>query len=105
MKLSTSATRSKTHPRVFRVLLEIDKTRYALTRLRCDDGVGRRAFRLVKDDGTIYDVIQTKYGPECDCPDFIFRRDGLDAQGCKHIQSLAAARMIAPPRDQQKQAW
>ena len=92
IKPSASPARSKKR---FRILLEIDKTRYVLSRLRCDGGIGRRAFQLLKDDGTIYDVIQTRYGPECDCPDFIFRRDGLDARGCKHIQALVAARMIA----------
>jgi hypothetical protein len=100
MKAFISPTRSKKHPRDVRVFLEIDQTRYALTRIRCDDAIGRRAFRLVKDDGTIYDVIQTRFGSECDCPDYIFRREGLDPQGCKHIQALVAARMITPSCEQ-----
>ncbi len=26
----------------------------------------------------------------CDCPDFIFRRDGIDPRGCLHIQAVKA---------------
>lgn len=95
MRISATRTKTGKRPPVFRIVLEIGTTRYLLSRLRCDDGLGRRAFRLVKDDGTTYDLIQTKYGPECDCPDFIFRRDGLDAKGCKHIQTLKAVGMIS----------
>ena len=41
-----------------------------------------------------YDVAQTPYGPECDCPDFIFRRAGLDPHGCKHVRALVACGLI-----------
>lgn len=67
---------------------------YALRPLTCDSAVGLRAYRLLKDDGTIYDVIETHFGPECDCPDFIFRRDGLDPSGCKHVQALTSVGML-----------
>jgi hypothetical protein len=82
-------------PRFARVVLEIADTRYQLRSIACADPIGRAAFRLVKDDGTVYDLVQTRHGPECDCPDFIFRRDGLDPRGCKHVRALVAAGMMA----------
>ncbi len=56
--------------------------------------VAMRCFRLAKADGTIYDVAQTRYGLQCDCPDFIFRRDGLDPAGCKHVKALVRAGVL-----------
>ncbi len=50
----------------------------------------RKAYRLSKPDGTAYDVARTKHGLTCDCPDFIFHRDGLDPDGCKHIKAMVA---------------
>lgn len=79
-----------------RLVLEIAETRYAFRPVACPEAIGCAAFRLVKDDGTIYDLVQTEYGPQCDCPDFVFRRDGLDPNGCKHIQALVAAGMMKP---------
>lgn len=84
-------------PRSTRLVLEIAETRYALRAVACAEAIGRTAFRLVKDDGTVYDLVQTKHGAECDCPDFVFRRDGLDPKGCKHVQALVAAGMMDPP--------
>lgn len=57
----------------------------------------QRVFRLRKADGSSYHVSQHAYGLECDCPDFIFHRDGLDPTGCKHIKALAACGMIVSP--------
>ncbi len=37
-------------------------------------------------------------GHTCDCPDFIFHRDGLDPGGCKHIKALVACGLLAPAR-------
>ena len=65
---------------------------------RATPAIGTRAFRLLKADGTVYDVVQTRHGAECDCPDFLFRRDGLDPEGCKHVRALVSVGMI-PPRD------
>lgn len=91
--------RPPTSTRPGRLLLEIGGLPYALRPVACDPGIGGRAFRLLKPDGTVYDVIQTRYGSECDCPDFIFRRDGLDPEGCKHVRALVQVGMIAgaPP--------
>lgn len=49
-----------------------------------------KAYRLSKPDGTAYDVALTRYGLICDCPDFIFHRDGIDPDGCKHIKAMVA---------------
>ncbi|HEU5116418.1 MAG TPA: hypothetical protein VFT74_07035 [Isosphaeraceae bacterium] len=55
-----------------------------------------RAYRLSKEDGLRYDVTETAYGASCDCPDFIFRRDGLDPQGCKHVRALRMYGLVEP---------
>lgn len=74
--------------------LTIGRTTYAIERLPVAPAVGARAYRLIKGDGTLYDVAQTEYGPQCDCPDYIFRRDGLDPAGCKHIKALVGSGLI-----------
>ena len=43
-----------------------------------------RAFRLTRKDD-IFDVAQTIHGAVCDCPDFIFRRDGLDPEDTEQV--------------------
>jgi hypothetical protein len=45
-------------------------------------------------DGTIYLLARRPHGAECDCPDFVFHRDGLDPAGCKHIKALAACGVL-----------
>jgi hypothetical protein len=77
-----------------RLLLLIGETVYGLRAIDCDRTIAGRAFRLAKADGTRYDVLQTPFGPHCDCPDFIFRRDGIDPNGCKHVQALVAQGLI-----------
>jgi hypothetical protein len=83
-------------PLVSRLDLTIGSTTYAIEPLAETLLAGTRAFRLIKNDGTIYDVAQTSYGPQCDCPDYLFRRDGLDPSGCKHIKALVGWGMIEP---------
>ena len=80
-----------------RLLLVIGQTIYRVRPVRDDPGAASRAFRLNKLDGTLYDVEQTPFGPTCDCPDFIFRRDGLDPSGCKHVKALVAEGLIGSP--------
>ncbi len=58
-----------------------------------------RSYRLSKDDGLRYDVTETAYGASCDCPDFIFRRDGLDPEGCKHVRALRMYGLVEPDLD------
>lgn len=74
--------------------LTINKSLYLVEPLVCGPGAALRAFRLNKGDGTLYDVAQTNFGAECDCPDFIFRRAGLDPLGCKHVQALVGQGLI-----------
>ena len=52
-----------------------------------------RAFRLTRKED-IYDVAQTVHGAVCDCPDFIFRRDGRDPEGCLHIRAMRAVGIL-----------
>jgi len=77
-----------------RLDLLIGRTNYSIASVTCAPAIADRAYRLTKGDGTIYDVAQTSYGPQCDCPDYIFRRDGLDPRGCKHIQALVGFGLI-----------
>ena len=78
----------------YRLDLTIGRTTYAIRPLACAAVIADRAFRLTKGDGTAYDVVQTVYGPQCDCPDYVFRRDGLDPAGCKHIKALVGSGLI-----------
>jgi hypothetical protein len=53
-----------------------------------------RSFRLTKLDGTFHDVLDGLYGAECSCGDFVWRRDGLDPAGCKHVKACRASGLI-----------
>lgn len=93
--LTSQPTRRRKRARhVSQLLLTIDQTFYAIRPLRCDSSVAQRAFRLQKFDGTFYNVAQTDFGGQCDCPDFIFRREEIDPEGCKHIRALVAHGMM-----------
>jgi hypothetical protein len=77
--------------------MNIGDRMYQVRPVRCDPVVGRRAFRLLSDAGDLYDILQhERFGASCDCPDFIFRRDGLDPRGCKHVQALVGCGLIEP---------
>jgi hypothetical protein len=92
--------RGKTTDRVrpVRLDLTIDRTTYALERVACHPSIGPRAYRLTKGNGVTYDVAQTSFGLQCDCPDFIFRRDGIDPDGCKHVRALVDSGLIDATR-------
>jgi hypothetical protein len=75
-----------------RLTMTINGTHYGV---RPNAGGACAAFRLKKGDGTMYDVARTEHGPTCDCPDFIFHRDGLDEAGCKHIKAMVACGLLA----------
>lgn len=77
------------------LLLTIDETLYAVRPLPSEPATAERAFRLVKLDGVSYHVAETASGAHCDCPDFIFRREGIDPLGCKHIRALVAQGLIS----------
>jgi hypothetical protein len=74
--------------------LRIRDTTYDVRPLRFENCIASRAFRLYKDDGTAYQVIQTRFGAERDCPEFVFRRAGIDPVCCKHVRALAARGML-----------
>lgn len=95
--MTSTTLRSRPRPapaRPTRLTLTIGAISYAVRPVGCHPDLARRAFRLAKDDGTLYDVAQTPHGPACDCPDFLFRRDGIDPEGCKHVRALVAHGLI-----------
>jgi hypothetical protein len=96
MPSSPPISRQKKQRHASHLLLTIDETLYAVRPLACEPTAAHRAFRLQKLDGTFYNVAQTEVGSLCDCPDFIFRREGIDPAGCKHVQGLVAQGMIEP---------
>jgi hypothetical protein len=80
--------------RTAQLYLTIDTAPYHVRPVLADPVLARRAFQLTKPDGTRYDVSQTHYGLTCDCPDFIYRRDGIDPLGCKHIRALVSCGLV-----------
>ncbi len=75
---------------VCRLMIAINGTDYLINPNVADGSVAVKAYRLIKTDGTAYDAALTVHGLTCDCPDFIFRRDGIDPEGCKHIKAMVA---------------
>lgn len=90
-----------------RLTLTINGQSYAIRPIASDAlGSNLRAFRLRKRGATgrdgsppaaLYDVAETLYGPTCDCPDFVFHRDGVDPAGCKHVKALIAVGLLGRP--------
>jgi hypothetical protein len=75
--------------------LEINGTAYTVEQLldfgRAGSG-GLAGYRLTnRQNSKVYDVEITADAWRCDCPDFVYRRDGKDAKGCKHVAGLRAA--------------
>ena len=69
-------------------VLQINGTAYEVLPLY--DGEALVGYRLLKADGTMYDVGTTgPHGWTCDCPDATFRPDRPG--GCKHQSALRAA--------------
>src|SRR4051794_11046188 len=95
---TTAATRKPRTARpargTCRLTLTINGASYAVRPVPCDPTAARRCWSLRKGDGTVYHASQHDHGPECDCPDFVFRRDGRDPAGCKHLKALAALAML-----------
>jgi hypothetical protein len=79
-----------------RLSLFINGTAYHVRQLSTDALTAIKAFRLRKFDGTEYDIAHTVHGITCDCPDFTFKREGIDPEGCKHIKALVACGLIEP---------
>ncbi|MDG3002571.1 hypothetical protein [Paludisphaera mucosa] len=81
------------------LILTIDGTGYVVRPIRTDDPDLIRAFRLIKaknrrGSGPIYDIAEHSYGVTCDCPDFIWKREGLDPLGCIHIRAMRAVGLL-----------
>jgi len=75
-------------PLTVAMVISIDGTHYAVAPLApAPDAV--KAFRLEKigGDEAVYDVEELAGVSRCDCADFVFRREGLDTIGCKHIRA------------------
>ena len=69
-------------------VLEINGTRYEVLPLY--DGETRVGYRLLKADGTMYDLCTAAPGGwTCDCPDATFHPERPG--GCKHTRALQAA--------------
>lgn len=77
-----------------RLTLTINGTGYGVKPLPCPPEAARQCFELRKGDGTTYHVSRHDHGAECTCGDFVYHRDGIDEQGCKHIRSLVAVGLL-----------
>ncbi len=90
---TTRRTEKPAEPATTSLRLRIGQHDYAVRRIGAD---GRpfgtiKAFRLRRTDtGELHDVAQLPTGCECTCGDFVWRRDGLDPAGCKHVRALKA---------------
>jgi hypothetical protein len=74
--------------------IRINGERYKVAPIR-DECFGTiRAFRFTKPDGDFHDVSHQVYGHDCSCGDFVFRRDGIDESGCKHIKAAVAVGLL-----------
>jgi hypothetical protein len=80
-------------PGVCRLTLTINGLYYAVRPIASQDDAVSRAFRLSRQEA-VFDVAQTVHGPVCDCPDFVFRREGRDPRGCLHIRAMFAVGLL-----------
>lgn len=80
--------------------ITINGQSYQVIPLQPHPEVASKAIRLKKEDGTVYDLTVALDGQQkCDCPDFIYHRDGKDHAGCKHLKSARAVGLLpcSPP--------
>jgi len=97
-------TRTPTRPKVALAVL-IGRRWYKLERLSPDPRVAEPAWRLTRPDPRLghvsYDLYTNGHGNHCGCPDFTFRREGVDYAGCKHLRALVELGLMPPqPRRQ-----
>lgn len=85
---------------IARLSLFINGTAYHVRPLATDLPAAIKAFRIRKFDGTEYDIARTVHGITCDCPDFTFKREGIDPRGCKHIRALVECGLIDLKEDE-----
>jgi hypothetical protein len=94
--------RPKTPPKdphgTCRLTLTINGQHYAVKKVECQAAGASRCYELKKPGtaGTTYHIATFPYGVECDCPDFIYRREGT-ASECKHIRSMKVFGLIEGP--------
>src|SRR4051812_33207480 len=91
------ARKAKTPPTTVRFTLAIGDSTYAVRPLAVGPGSGlSKLIRLRKDDGAVHHVSRHAHGCECDCPDFVYRREGRDPRGCRHIRALVSVGLVEP---------
>jgi hypothetical protein len=80
----------KSSPPDKRLGLRIRGSLYLIVERQPQDPEIARLVLLYRGDGAAcYQVHRhRKYGLHCDCGDFEFRRNWLDAKGCKHVKAL-----------------
>ena len=75
-------------PLTVAMVISIDGTHYAVSPLApAPDASKAYRFAKVGGDENVYDVEELAGVSRCDCADFVFRREGLDTLGCKHIRA------------------
>jgi hypothetical protein len=80
-----------------RLTLTANRVLFSVRPVQSEDDQIKRAFRLRRipfRSAVIFDVAETVQGATCDCPDFVFRRDGLDPRGCLHIRAMRAVGLL-----------
>ena len=73
--------------------LTINGKVYVLTKLTPDPRVARVAYRLGYRKGggwVTYDVHEGSFGWECECADFVYRKEGSESP-CKHVAAVLEA--------------
>jgi hypothetical protein len=83
-------------PDTCRLSVTIRGTCYTARPVRAETPDVIRAWRLRRPDGEAYTVADTIDGQQCTCADFVYRHEGLDAIGCKHVRALRALGLIDP---------
>src|SRR5437588_5518275 len=94
--MATASRAHKSRPAdTCRLTLTIRGVLYGVRPLEIEDDDIARAFTLRKADGTTHTVADGAYGATCDCGDFIWRHEGKDASGCKHIRAARAVGLLS----------
>jgi hypothetical protein len=90
--VSPPPTADEPRPLVVACVISIGGTHYSVSPLAPAPGA-TKAYRFNKIDGdeAQHDLDETADGASCTCGSFVWRHDGLDDLGCKHVR---AARML-----------
>jgi hypothetical protein len=78
-----------------RLTLTINTTHYQVRKVDCQEASASHCYELRKagPKGAVYHISQHAWGAECDCPDFIFRKEG-SAVPCKHLKAASVFGLI-----------